>query len=64
MIQSSMVLRCDSCGTNFSVCYDSASTSFAEMRRDAREVGWSRRKLDSGLMRDLCPRCTTKAGKR
>lgn len=70
MIRTLIHLVCDSCGNPFPACgvcpapQDGAINTAAQLRRDARAVGWARKFLGTRIQRDLCPRCAKKAGRK
>jgi hypothetical protein len=66
MVRNLIALECDSCSRLYPSLgpMDGNCVSAADLRADTRCDGWSRRKLDTFKLRDLCPDCTRKAGKR
>ena len=71
-VRTRINLECDSCGDAYpsvGLCpapLDGALFSAADLRREAKEQGWTFTSLrNSGFLvrRDVCPRCTAKAKK-
>lgn len=65
MILTTIWLCCDLCGTE-SLRVDGGIYTPTDLRHQMHQEGWRRRKLGSGLQRDVCPQCEDrkKKGKR
>lgn len=69
MLRTRINLECEACDDSYpcvGLCpapLDAAIFTEAELRREAKDAGWSRSKGENSQLEDLCPRCTKRAKK-